>query len=120
MPRWNRRQFLRGAVGTLAGMSIGGVISRAAAKAIGAGNRNLRIGFIGVGQRGTSLLNVILNFPGVEIPALCDIDPASLKNAQSAVEKAFGKSPEGYGKDADDYRRLLARDDIDAVVIATP
>src|SRR6185436_1939691 len=36
------------------------------------------------------------------------------------VEKAQGKRPEGYSKDAHDYRRLLERGDIDAVVIGTP
>ena len=85
-----------------------------------AGGKKIRLGFIGVGDRGTGLLRVTLRFPDVEIPAICDINEANLKRAQDIVEKAGGKRPEGYSKDAHDYRRLLERSDIDAVVIATP
>jgi predicted dehydrogenase len=101
-------------------MSVGGVVTRAAESVAIGGGKQLRVGFIGIGERGTGLLKVLLNFPGVEIPALCDIERKNLKDARSLVEKSVGKSPESYDKDACDYRRLLARDDIDAVVIATP
>ncbi len=82
--------------------------------------KNIRLGFIGVGDRGTGLLRVTLRFPNVQIPAICDIDPAAAKRAMDLVEKAHGKRPESYEKDGHDYRRLLERNDIDAVVIATP
>jgi predicted dehydrogenase len=56
----------------------------------------------------------------VEVPALCDISRANLDRAQSIVETACGKRPEGYSKDEEVYRRLVERDDLDAVIIATP
>ena len=44
----------------------------------------------------------------------------ALKNAQDIVEKKGRKRPEGYSRGAEDYRRLAAREDLDAVMTATP
>jgi len=79
-----------------------------------------RIAFIGVGSRGTGLLRSILKIPGVSVPAICDINPAHLKRGIAMVAKAHGNTPEGYSKSEYDYRRMLARDDFDGVLIATP
>jgi predicted dehydrogenase len=57
---------------------------------------------------------------GVEIPALCDINTQKLARAQEVVTKAGRPKPEAYSRSPDDYKRLLARDDLDAVLIATP
>jgi predicted dehydrogenase len=80
----------------------------------------IRIGFIGVGDRGTVLLREILTHDDVQVPAVCDINEKNLARALDIVEKAGGKRPEGYSKGPIDYRRLIARDDLDAVLIATP
>jgi predicted dehydrogenase len=80
----------------------------------------VRIGMVGVGNRGTGLVRNLLHIPGVEIPAICDINEANLKNAQALVEKAGRKVPEGYSKGLEDFRRLVAREDLDAVMTATP
>ena len=82
--------------------------------------KTIRLGFIGVGGRGTGLLKVALVIKGVEAPAICDISEPNLTRALDLVEKARGKKPEGYSKGPTDYRRMLARDDLDAVLIATP
>jgi predicted dehydrogenase len=82
--------------------------------------RPLRMGFIGVGARGTGLLNVVLQHADVEVPAACDINAKNLNRALDLVEKARGKRPEGYVKGPQDYRRLLERDDVNCVLIATP
>jgi predicted dehydrogenase len=84
------------------------------------GTKTVSVGFIGVGDRGTALLKVLLVHPNVRVPAICDIDEKHLDRALDLVEKAYGKRPEGYSKGEDDYRRLLGRDDLDAVLIATP
>ena len=84
-----------------------------------AGERT-KIAFIGVGSRGTGLLRVLLSFPEVDVPAICDIDAKNLKTALDLVEKARGRRPQGFEKGPDDYRRMLARDDFRAVLIATP
>ncbi len=100
-----RRTFLRAA---------------AAAGAAGRPARAVRMGVIGVGGRGTGLLSVLLTMEGVEIPALCDIDQAKVERAQARVEKSGRAKPEGYTRGEEDFRRLLGRSDLDAVLIATP
>ncbi|HWQ53846.1 MAG TPA: Gfo/Idh/MocA family oxidoreductase [Bryobacteraceae bacterium] len=83
-----------------------------------AAEKPARIGIVGVGRRGTSLLRTLLSL-GVEVPAICDIDPASLSRAQEMVRKTGQPRPEGYGRGPEDFRRLVARDDLKAVVNAT-
>jgi myo-inositol 2-dehydrogenase/D-chiro-inositol 1-dehydrogenase len=78
-------------------------------------NDSVRVAFIGVGNRGSYLLKHMLKVPGIKVVAICDIDPNALnKGIQEA--KAAGHSPDGLTE----YRKLLDRKDIDAVVIATP
>lgn len=78
-------------------------------------NDAVRVGVIGVGNRGGFLLRQIMKVPGVRIVALCDINPENLQKAVSAAQAA-GHKPETFTE----YRKLLDRKDIDAVVIATP
>jgi len=85
------------------------------------GNRApVRVGFIGIGGRGTALLKTILELDGVRIPALCDVLEPNLAQAQDVVEQAGQDRPAGYAKGPHDFERMLERDDLDAVVIATP
>jgi len=80
----------------------------------------LRVGLIGVGGRGTHLLTHVLSIDGVEVVAICDINPGNLRRAQRMVEQKSGKRPDGIGDTPYDYWKLLARDDLECVVIATP
>lgn len=89
----------------------------------------IRVGFIGVGNRGTQLLRNFMGNEDVEIAALCDVYEPYITRDESAVHpryKAAGKTPrmgENFGNEVKrfgDYRRLLDDKDIDAVVIATP
>jgi len=118
-----RRRALQLAIGAGAGALLTTLPSAClfadATKAI-EGGKKIRVGFIGVGDRGTGLLKIALRFPDVEIPAVCDIIPAHAKRAQDLVEKAHGKRPESYEQGPHDYRRLLERGDIDAVLLGTP
>ncbi len=84
------------------------------------GARPVRIGIVGTGRRGTSLLRNLLDVPGVELPALCDINEANLERAQGLVEKAGRPRPTGYARGVTDYERLAGREDLDAVLTATP
>jgi len=98
-----------------------GVAASTARKASAQENvKNVRWGIIGVGSRGTGLLRVALRMRGVEVPAICDINPARIRHVTGIIEKMGGKKPEGYHKGPTDYRRLLTREDLDAVLIATP
>lgn len=113
-----RRDFLR--MGAAAGLAAGlaaGIGSQTLAQN---NSKPLRLGVIGVGGRGTYLLRLALA-EGVEVPALCDIDEGNLNRAIDMVQQARnGRKPEGYAKGPFDYRRMLQRDDLDAVIVGTP
>lgn len=116
-----RRNFLRAGagVGLAAGMASRGV--RAAAQP--EEGKPLRVGYIGVGGRGSTLLNQLLriaNEQNVEVVAVCDLDPARRDAAANAIENKTGKRPELSGSHPYDYRSLLEREDIHGVVMATP
>ena len=95
-------------------------LSSGLATAVAAHDKPVRLGIVGVGNRGTALLGMALRAPGVAVNALCDTDQAALERAQARVEKAGQPKPGGYTGPADAYRRLLERSDIDAVLLATP
>mgnify|MGYP003755948627 FL=1 len=98
--------------------SAGIVLSAAGQE--GAGQpKPVRVGVVGVGNRGTGLTRTMLGIPGVQIPAVCDINPEHLARAQALIEEAGQPKPEGYGGDDLAYEQLMARDDLDAVIIAT-
>ncbi len=80
----------------------------------------LRLGFIGVGLRGTNHLHNALHRKDIEVTAICDVDPERLRIAQRKIEKAGGKKALEFGKDDYDYQNLLALDNVDAVIISTP
>ena len=111
----HRRHFLR--IGAAAGLAAG--LQRDAS---GQGKaKPVRLGFIGVGGRGTGHVRTALNNPTIEVPAICDIIGARTNGAIRLVEKAReGRKPAGYSKGPYDYRRMLTRDDLDGVVICTP
>lgn len=95
-------------------------LAAAGAASLAAAENTIRIGMVGVGGRGTGLLRNLLDLPGVEIPAICDINEDNLRRAQDIVEKAGRPQPTGYSGGPEDYRRLVERKDLDAVVTATP
>ena len=80
---------------------------------------NPKMGIIGTGGRGTSLLKNFLA-TDVQVNALCDIVPEKAQNAQALVQKAGQKPPELYTNGDHAYEALVSRDDLDVVVIATP
>src|SRR5205823_1235607 len=82
-----------------------------AARVAGAGER-LRIGFIGLGNRGDQVIDAFLQHKDCEVAAICDIYQPYLDFAT----KKIGGKPVQFK----DYQKLLARKDLDAVVICTP
>lgn len=115
----DRREFLKVSGGASAGMILANFSGGPYAFTTGKGEKPLRVGVIGTGNRGRSLLSNLLLMPGLEFPALCDIDLNALAQAQDMVVKAGHPKPEGYSNGPEDFQRLLWREDIDAVVIAT-
>ncbi|MDE0102494.1 MAG: Gfo/Idh/MocA family oxidoreductase [Bryobacterales bacterium] len=112
-----RRSFL-GAAG--AGMAAAAEVAGAQTVTQGSiDGRPIRIGFVGVGDRGSYHLDAALGIDGVEVPALCDIDAAYLHRAKGWVEAAGKPSPRLYGKSKTDFERLCAEEDLDCVICST-
>jgi predicted dehydrogenase len=78
----------------------------------------VHLGLIGVGIRGRNLMNgSFLKNAGFRMRAVCDVVPERAQDGKRIVDAAYGDSACDI---AANHRALLARDDIDAVVIATP
>jgi len=111
-----RRDFLTRTAGAFAAPLI------LPASALGGGARlapseRVTLGHIGVGGRGAALLHEFMNLPTTQCVAMSDCFTSRTAEAVRVVNERYGSEVcEGYA----DFRELLAREDIDAVVIATP
>jgi predicted dehydrogenase len=74
------------------------------------------MGGIGIGGRGTHDLSILLHEPDVQIVAVCDVDQARRNAAKQTVDNRYGNADCAVHRD---FRELLARTDLDAVLIAT-
>ena len=81
--------------------------------------REPRIGLIGTGGRGTSLLGNLLA-ANAQIVAICDVVKEKAEHAASLVVAAGQKKPELYTDGPHHYESLVARNDVDFVIVATP
>jgi myo-inositol 2-dehydrogenase/D-chiro-inositol 1-dehydrogenase len=106
-----RRTFLSATAGALAASPL------MAAGARGP-NETLGVGLIGVGSRGSVLLQNLLQIPGVDVRAICDVDAKHLENAAKVVEGAGRKRPKLTTDGS--WKELLAADGLDAIVSAIP
>lgn len=79
----------------------------------------IKVGVVGTGNRGTHLMRELLAIENVEISALCDLHPERLDRAIQICQDAGQKKPEGYTGDEYAFRKLMEREDLDAVIIAT-
>ncbi len=109
-----RRTFIETAALGTGAITSGTTYSIAAER-----KKKTKIGFIGVGGRGRGLLNAILLIDWVDVPAICDINPKALAATQEIIKKHGRKKATEYGSDELDYKNLVERDDLDAVIIAT-
>ncbi len=115
----DRRNFLK--KGAQAGLGLA-LTDAAYNKQVAAedSRKVVRAGWIGVGNRGTSLLRNSLATGRVSVQAICDIQPAHAKRAVEIVTKRGDAQPDIYTNGDYAYREMLERKDLDAVIIATP
>ena len=79
----------------------------------------VRVGFVGLGMRGSGAVPRFTYIPGVKIVALCDVLPENVERSQKTLEgRGFPRAAE-YSGDTKVYQQLCERDDIDLVYICT-
>jgi predicted dehydrogenase len=121
MKKNSRRAFLKETMGAGAGAAslLAGASSAASATRVLGTNDRIRVGLIGCGGMGRSNLRDFVKTPGVECVALCDVDDAQVAKTQKEILGA-----DGVGQKAEletrDFRRVLDRKDVDAVIVGTP
>ncbi|NJC24030.1 putative dehydrogenase [Arthrobacter pigmenti] len=131
LPDASRRMVLGGAL-------AGGVIAATAQSALAKGpgkrpktqksmtnvpfevHETVRIGLIGLGNRGGGMLLGWGDVPGAVVTAVCDIRADRAKRSADRLVADGKPRPLEFGGSADSYKELLKRDDIDLVYIATP
>lgn len=112
-----RREFVK--VSSLAGMGAL-VLPGSFVMPEQTGKSVVRIGMIAVGYRGQSHLSELLKRTDVEIVAFADPDKTMLAMAQKMMREAGKKEVPEYSGGNHDYKKLLKRNDIDAVIISSP
>jgi predicted dehydrogenase len=123
----HRRDFHKTA---LTSAALAGMPAIASAGGIRGANERIQVGCIGVGNRGVQVLNAFCAHDDAQIVALADVYEPYLNGTYDQVDprvKTLGKRvptrQPSFGGDVarfKDFRRLLDRKDIDAVIIATP
>lgn len=82
-------------------------------------DQTVKIGIIGTGNRGTSHVNNLLTVAGVDIVAVCDLFEDRAKNAAGLCQHQGKKPPVVYSGDKNTYIKMLDKEKLDAVIIAT-
>src|SRR5579864_4825542 len=111
----DRRRFLKvaGSAAVLPTILRGYAAQTSATSA----NNRINLGVIGMGWQGPGNTEAFLTLQDCQVVAACDIDANHLQAAVKKINEAYGNEDcKGYH----DFRELLARDDIDAVMIAVP
>ncbi|MGZ0169347.1 MAG: Gfo/Idh/MocA family protein [Planctomycetales bacterium] len=96
-------------------------------------NERISVGVVGAGSRGFNLIDEFLKQPDAQIVAVCDVDSFHHRDRPWGKGPAYGRTPAKRKIDAhykstsgggisvtSDFREICQRDDIDAVVVATP
>jgi len=116
----SRRDFL--VKSTAAASSLIGFPYIVSASALGkerqvAAGERIVMGVLGVGGRGTAIMRTFLALSDAQVVAVCDVNKDRCQQARKIVDEKYGKK---VCKTYHDFYELLARPDIDAVLIASP
>ena len=131
MTDFNRRSFMKASLATAALGVIANTTacsSQRAPKAQGKSVMGLvvpampvvRVGLIGVGERGVGYVSHFSNIEGAVVTAICDTDPLTLERAKQLLQQQGKPQPAWFGNHPEAYLDLLQRQDVDLVIIATP
>ncbi|PIW60303.1 Gfo/Idh/MocA family oxidoreductase [Shewanella sp. CG12_big_fil_rev_8_21_14_0_65_47_15] len=133
MSGFDRRSFLKASMVTAAATALAacataeratGTTPKAAGQSVmglvAPSMDEVRVGLIGVGERGIGFVHHFSRIDGAKITAICDTDTLVLARAEKAINEYGRDKPVYFSKGEHAYRDLLNRDDVDIVVIATP
>ncbi len=118
-PQPTRRYFVKSAASAIAAPFI---LPSRVWSADAAPSGRIRMGFIGLGKQMGGLINKFLQYPEVEVVAVCDVYALRRELYKKKVDDHYAKNG-GKGKPCEmvnDFREITERKDIDAVCIATP
>ncbi len=119
-----RRQFLKSSAVAATGALAGPIIVPTSVFGADAPSIRITLGCIGVGRMGLEDMKEAMGFRQVQVIAVCDVDAKRAENAKQLVEKHYSTQGRiGSYKGCaiyKDFRELISRDDIDAVLIVTP
>ncbi len=116
----SRRRFIGTTAVSMAGITILPSLHSCATKTSPA-EKAVRLGFIGMGRQSMFLLNGFLQVPGVKVLAGCDVYGRKRTRFENKVNAFYAEKQEKVDvKTYERFEDLLARPDIDAVVIAVP
>ena len=110
----DRRQFTKASAAAAVAVSLSSVPSLAKAKVVGS-NDTVRAGFIGVGNRGSQLMDAFAEQEDCKFVGIADVNEPYLDRAQEKYKDKYGELMA-----VKDYQALLDRDDIDVIAIASP
>ncbi|MEI8074456.1 MAG: Gfo/Idh/MocA family oxidoreductase [Bacteroidota bacterium] len=112
----HRKEFLRNTSLAAASLAIAATNKSYASNA----DAKVKMGIIGVGQRGLGHLDLLLHRDDVEVVAICDVDARTLNSAKEIIKSSGKKSPEIFTGDNLAWKQLLEKKQLDGIVIATP
>jgi hypothetical protein len=112
----NRKEFIKNSTLAVASMSILPGSNFFPEKAI----PKVRMAIIGVGLRGQGHLNLVLKRDDTELVSICDIDDRMLTKSKEIITKSGKKMPAVYTGDLYAWKKMLEKEKLDAIIIATP
>ena len=120
--RFTRRQFVKTTIA--AAVAAPAILPSSVWSAEKGPNERITLGFIGMGKQNSGLLGGFIRNKETQVVAVCEVDTTRRENAKKKIEEHYAKQTDkGSFKGCEaytDFRELLARKDIDGVVIATP
>ena len=118
MANFTRRDFMRASSAALAASTLARANSAhgESVSATSSPNEKIALGAIGCGGMGRGSLAAFLHNEDVEVAVVCDVDDKQLAEAARLVDARRGVAPD----QVKDFRRVIERNDIDAVVVSTP
>src|SRR4051794_5981169 len=122
-----RRDFLKLVAGAGAAATLGGTSRTAGGSVVGepasGGARpieSVRVGFVGVGVKGSEHVTNLLRLAGVELKAVCDIREEACASARRLAAAMGKREPTAYTRGERDFERMCEAEDLDLVYTATP